>query len=103
MAAGIFKKPTFFGSSTIFKLFIHSMLYFVIIPAPSLTVSSTGPAATAQSSMMGVYLLTDETFNNFPVYKKAGGGAFLFVNDNGAWVINRYVYCTKMIFSTFVV
>merc|ERR1712055_580635 len=30
--------------------------------APSLTVSSTGPAATAQSSKMGVYLLTDQTF-----------------------------------------
>merc|ERR1712055_915179 len=41
-------------------------------PLSSLTVSSTGPAATVQSSRMGVYLLTDQTLNNFPVYKKAG-------------------------------
>ena len=72
---------------------IHSLLSFVIIPVPSLTVSSTGPAATAQSSKMGVYLLTDQTFNNFPVYEKAGGGMFLYVSDNGYWGIGKYVYC----------
>ena len=69
-------------------IFIHCMLYFVIIPAPSLMVNSTGPAATAQSSFMGVYDLTNQTFNEFPVYEKAGGGGFLYVN-NDQWVINR--------------
>ena len=79
---------------------IHSLLPFVIIPVPSLTVSSTGPAATAQSSRMGVYHLTDQTFNNFPVYENAGGGQFIYVDNGGYWSIMRYVYCTKMIFST---
>ena len=79
---------------------IHSLLPFVIISVPSLTVSSTGPAATAQSSRMGVYHLTDQTFNNFPVYEKSGGGQFIYVDNGGYWSIMRYVYCTKMIFST---
>merc|ERR1712018_946046 len=57
-------------------------------PARSLTVSSIGPAATAQSASMGVYLLTDRTFNKFPVYEKAGGGQFLFVSDASYWGIS---------------
>ena len=74
---------------------IHSLLPFVIIPAhaPSLTVSSTGPAATSRSDRMGVYVLTEKTFNNFPVYEKAGGGQFLYVDNDGYWCIYRYVYC----------
>ena len=43
--------------------------------------------------MMGVYLLTEQTFNSFLVYEKAGGGKFLYVSDNGYWGIGRYVYC----------
>ena len=57
----------------------------------TLTVDSTGPAAIAHSSRMGVYLLTDQNFNNFPVYEKAGGGQFLRVTDNGFWGIGRYI------------
>jgi len=55
----------------------------------SLTVSSTGPAATAQHSSMGIYFLTDKTLNNFPVYEKEGGGQFMYVNKGGFWVICR--------------
>jgi len=55
--------------------------------APSLTVSSTGPAATAQHSSMGVYFLTDQTFNNFPVYAMTGGGQFIYVDNDGVWSI----------------
>merc|ERR550519_2297875 len=57
--------------------------------APSLTVSSTGPAARVQHSRMGVYFLTNQTFNNFPVYKMTGGGQFIYVNNVGFWSIWR--------------
>ena len=53
-----------------------------------LTVSSDGPAGTAQSSKLGVYLKEDsQQYNNRPVYQKDGGGEYLFYNDKGSWMI----------------
>ena len=60
-------------------------------------VSSTGPAARARASYMGVYLLTDQTFNNFPVYEKTGGGQFLYVDNDGYWTMYRYFYWLNFI------
>jgi len=52
-----------------------------------LTVSSTGPAATAQHSSMGIYFLTEETSNNFPVYVMTDYRVDLYVNNDGYWSI----------------
>ena len=58
-----------------------------VYPA-ELTVSSDGPAGTAQGSRMGVYLKEDsQQYNNRPVYQKDGGGEYLFYNDKGSWMI----------------
>ena len=71
--------------------YIHSLLDFIIIPAASFTVSSTGPAATRQPTNMGVYHQTTKSrFNDFPVYEKTGDDRqFLYVNNYGQWVIMR--------------
>ena len=53
-----------------------------------LTVASDGPAGTAVSPYMGVYLKYDsQQYNNRPVYQKDGGGLYLHYNDGGEWVI----------------
>ena len=53
-----------------------------------LTVSSDGPAGTAQSSKLGVFLKEDsQQYNNRPVYQMDRGGEYLFYNDKGSWMI----------------
>ena len=53
-----------------------------------LTVASGGPAGTAQSDLMGVFLKEDsQQYNNRPVYRLDGGGQYLYYIDAGYWVI----------------
>ena len=54
----------------------------------ALTVASDGPAGTAQSSHMGVYLKEDsQQYNNRPVYQLDRGGQYLYYWSSGHWVI----------------
>ena len=53
-----------------------------------LTVSSDGPAGTAQSSKLGVFLKEDsQQYNNRPVYQLDRGGQYLYYDDTGNWLI----------------
>ena len=53
-----------------------------------LTVSSDGPAGTAQRNRMGVYKKeANKKYNNRPVYQLDRGGQFLFYSDYGYWTI----------------
>ena len=58
-----------------------------VYPA-ELTVSSDGPAGTAQSSNLGVFLKEDSQLcNNRPVYQLDRGGQYLYYDDSGYWLI----------------
>ena len=61
-------------------------------------VRSPGPAATKQSPRMGVYKLASRVYQDFyyklhqhgyPVYQKADGTQFLYVNSYEHWCIGR--------------
>ena len=53
-----------------------------------LTLSSRGESRSIRSSEMGLYMKTASQYHNYcPVYEKYGGGAVIFCDDYGHWVI----------------
>ena len=54
----------------------------------TLYVASDGPAGTAWSSRMGVYLKNDrQQYNSWPGYQLDRGGEYLYYHDDGYWAI----------------
>ena len=43
---------------------------------------------------MGLYLLTEEVFNDFPVYRMVNGPEVLYVSNNGYWSLNTELHPT---------
>ena len=52
-----------------------------------LKLGSQGSANSAQPIGMGVYFLTNDQYNKFPVYKMVGVEEYIFVDKSGCWSI----------------
>ena len=59
-----------------------------------LLVNSTGPAAEILPSYMGVYMRTEEVYNDFPVYRMVNGTEVLYVRNYGFWSLNTQTHPT---------
>ena len=66
--------------------FIYSFL------AAKLKFMSDGPSGTKHRVCMGLYQLTTDRYNGFPVYKKIGGQMFLFVDEVGRWSVYKELH-----------
>ena len=59
-----------------------------------LLVNSTGPAAVIHPRYMGVYMRTEEVYNDFPVYRMVNGTEVLYVRNYGFWSLNTQTHPT---------
>ena len=62
-------------------------LFLMTGPHKYLKLGSQGSANSAQPIGMGVYYLTNDQYNKFPVYKMVGVEEYIFVDKSGCWSI----------------